>query len=44
MEIDHIIPKSKGGKETYQNLQLIHAHCHDQKTRTDGSLNQRYSR
>jgi RNA-directed DNA polymerase len=38
-EIDHIIPKSLGGSESYNNLQLLHAHCHDQKTRKDGSLN-----
>jgi RNA-directed DNA polymerase len=37
-EIDHIIPKSLGGKNTYDNLQLLHVHCHDQKTRKDGSL------
>ena len=37
-EIDHIIPRSKGGKDTYDNLQLVHAHCHDAKTRNDGSL------
>ena len=38
MEVDHIIPKSKGGKDEYKNLQLLHRHCHDQKTRIDGSL------
>lgn len=38
-EIDHIIPKSLGGKNRIDNYQLIHAHCHDTKTRTDGSLN-----
>jgi RNA-directed DNA polymerase len=38
MEIDHILPKSLGGKNSYNNLQLIHAHCHDQKTSDDGSL------
>ncbi|MDT9201026.1 group II intron reverse transcriptase/maturase [Limnospira sp. PMC 1042.18] len=37
MEIDHIIPKSKGGKDTYKNLQLLHRHCHDVKTALDGS-------
>lgn len=37
MEIDHIIPKSKGGKDTYKNLQLLHRHCHDVKTTLDGS-------
>lgn len=37
MEVDHIIPKSKGGKDIYKNLQLLHRHCHDQKTTRDGS-------
>ncbi len=32
MEIDHITPKSKGGKDTYENLQVLHRHCHDKKT------------
>ncbi|MCC5617845.1 HNH endonuclease [Nostoc sp. CHAB 5836] len=34
MEVDHIIPKSKGGKNDYKNLQLLHRHCHDVKTAT----------
>ncbi|MGK7933571.1 MAG: group II intron reverse transcriptase/maturase [Microcystaceae cyanobacterium] len=38
LEIDHIIPKSKGGKNEYKNFQLLHRHCHDNKTVTDGSL------
>lgn len=38
IEIDHIIPKSKGGKSEYKNLQLLHRHCHDEKTASDGSL------
>jgi RNA-directed DNA polymerase len=37
LEVDHIIPKSKGGKNEYKNLQLLHRHCHDKKTATDGS-------
>ncbi|MEH2412527.1 group II intron reverse transcriptase [Nostoc sp.] len=37
MEVDHIIPKSKGGKAEYKNLQLLHRHCHDTKTANDGS-------
>jgi RNA-directed DNA polymerase len=37
MEVDHVIPKSKGGKDTYNNLQLVHRHCHDEKTARDGS-------
>jgi RNA-directed DNA polymerase len=36
-EIDHIIPTSLGGKNDYKNLQLLHRHCHDTKTATDGS-------
>lgn len=39
VEIDHIIPKSLGGKDEYTNLQLLHRHCHDKKTNSDGSLN-----
>ena len=39
IEIDHIIPRSQGGKGEYKNLQLLHRHCHDTKTRFDGSLN-----
>ncbi|MBW4480140.1 MAG: group II intron reverse transcriptase/maturase [Tolypothrix brevis GSE-NOS-MK-07-07A] len=37
MEVDHIIPKSKGGKDEYKNLQLLHRHCHNTKTANDGS-------
>ncbi len=39
IETDHVVPKSLGGKNSYSNLQLLHAHCHDQKTSQDGSLN-----
>ncbi len=35
MEVDHIKPISLGGKNEWRNLQLIHRHCHDQKTDTD---------
>ena len=35
LEIDHIIPKSKGGKDEYNNLQVLHRHCHDKKTYLD---------
>jgi RNA-directed DNA polymerase len=38
VEVDHIVPKSLGGKDTYDNLQLLHKHCHDTKTASDGSL------
>jgi RNA-directed DNA polymerase len=35
LEVDHKIPKSKGGKDEYKNLQILHRHCHDQKTAND---------
>ncbi|AFZ49129.1 group II intron reverse transcriptase/maturase [Dactylococcopsis salina] len=38
LEVDHIAPRSKGGKDEYKNWQLLHRHCHDEKTRTDGSI------
>lgn len=38
LEVDHIKPTSTGGKDNYTNLQLLHKHCHDVKTATDGSL------
>ncbi|MEA5500942.1 group II intron reverse transcriptase/maturase [Limnoraphis robusta] len=38
MEVDHRIPKSKGGKDSYENWDLLHRHCHDTKTTSDGSL------
>ena len=38
IELDHIIPKSKDGRDEYKNWQLLHRHCHDEKTRIDGSL------
>jgi RNA-directed DNA polymerase len=34
-EIDHIIPKYAGGNNSYTNLQLLHAHCHEKKTAID---------
>lgn len=34
-EVDHIIPKSKGGKDSYDNLQLLHKQCHIEKTAGD---------
>jgi RNA-directed DNA polymerase len=43
IEVDHIIPKSIGGRESYDNWQLLHRHCHDTKTVTDGSLGNKSS-
>jgi RNA-directed DNA polymerase len=38
MEVDHKIPKSRGGKDSYDNWDLLHRHCHDTKTASDGSF------
>ncbi len=38
IEVDHIHPLSLGGKDEYKNLQLLHRHCHDDKSASDGSL------
>jgi len=36
-EIDHIVPRSHGGKDDPINRQLLHRHCHDAKSAVDGS-------
>jgi len=38
IEHDHIIPKAIGGKNEYKNWQLLHRHCHDEKTLHDLKL------
>ncbi|ACK72702.1 RNA-directed DNA polymerase (Reverse transcriptase) [Gloeothece citriformis PCC 7424] len=38
LEVDHIIPKSLGGRDEYKNWQLLHRHCHDEKSTLDGSI------
>jgi len=35
IERDHIIPRQAGGNKLKDNLQLLHKHCHDVKTKTD---------
>ena len=35
LELDHILPKSNGGTNRRDNLQLLHKHCHHNKTRND---------
>jgi len=37
LEVDHLLPRSRGGDHSPRNLQLIHRHCHDVKTAQDGS-------
>ena len=36
LEIDHILPRARGGKDEFTNLQLLHRHCHDVKSASDG--------
>lgn len=35
LEVDHILATTLGGKDEYRNLQLLHGHCHDEKTALD---------
>ena len=35
LEVDHIHPRSQGGKDEYKNLQLLHRHTRDDKTALD---------
>jgi len=34
-EVDHEVPRAMGGKDTYDNLQMLHRHCHDVKSAGD---------
>lgn len=34
-EVDHIVPKAKGGTDALDNLQAINRECHQRKTTTD---------
>lgn len=37
IEVDLLLSRSKGGKDTYSNIQLLHSHCHDIETRRNGT-------
>jgi RNA-directed DNA polymerase len=37
LEIDHIVPRSRGGSNDYSNLQLVHKICHVTKTREENA-------
>ena len=34
-EVDHIVPKSRGGEGTWENLQALCKSCHSKKTRRE---------
>ena len=42
LEIDHITPQKAGGQRYKNNLQLLHRHCHNVKTRNDLKLIKEY--
>ena len=35
IEDDHVIPRALGGKDEWNNRQLLHRHCHDEKTKKE---------
>jgi len=37
LEVDHIQPLHGGGEDRLVNLQVLHGHCHDQKTARDAT-------
>ena len=41
-EIDHIIPKRIGGNNHKDNRQLLHRHCHDEKTSIETGIINRF--
>lgn len=42
IEIDHIVPLQSGGNKIKDNLQALHNHCHDVKTKSDLKAIKRY--
>ena len=42
IETDHIIPRKAGGDNKIDNLQALHKHCHDKKTKKDLITIKRY--
>lgn len=40
VEVDHVIPTRMGGHDGYDNWQLLHQHCHHQKTAQDRQMMQ----
>jgi RNA-directed DNA polymerase len=41
IEVDHVRPRIFNGTTDLTNLQLLHGHCHDQKSALDGSATRR---
>jgi len=42
IEVDHVCPRIFNGSTDLTNLQLLHRHCHDQKSVLDGSATRRH--
>ena len=43
LELDHKVPLKAGGHKYKNNLQILHRHCHDVKTKTDLITIKRYN-
>jgi len=40
LQVDHIIPQSQGGRDEYDNWQLLHLYCHQLKTAQENKQRQ----
>lgn len=36
-QVDHVLPKAKGGTDDFDNLQAICGPCHDEKTKAENA-------
>ena len=43
-QVDHIVPRAKGGSDDMDNLQALCKPCHDAKTKTEARTSKRFVR
>ena len=43
-QVDHIVPRAKGGTDDMDNLQALCKPCHDAKTKTETHMSKRFVR
>lgn len=41
LDVDHIVPRALGGSMAYYNRQLLHCHCHDNKSAREAGRTRR---